>query len=113
MSGKRRSFTPQFKARLALEVLQGQRTAAEIAADHQLNPAMLKRWRDELTEKASVAFDAPGQTKERKRRELALDAQRDELLKALGTATVERDWLRRIYSQVSGGAQPPELGQMR
>jgi len=35
---KRRRFTADFKAKVALEALRGDRTAQEIAARHQVHP---------------------------------------------------------------------------
>jgi len=35
---KRRNFTDQFKAKVALEALRGDKTLQEIAAKHQLQP---------------------------------------------------------------------------
>ena len=35
---KRRDFTYQFKAKVALEALRGHKTVKEIAAKHQLHP---------------------------------------------------------------------------
>ena len=43
---KRRNFTDQFKAKVALEALRGDKTVQEITAKHQLNPnqvSILKR----------------------------------------------------------------------
>ena len=96
-----------------MEALKEDKTLAEIAFENNLNPNLLRRWRDELAENAVNAFGTPKQVKEQKRREEALEAERDELLKAVGTATVERDWLRRIYKEINGGAEPPRLGQDR
>ncbi|MDR1775675.1 MAG: transposase, partial [Actinomycetes bacterium] len=109
---KRRNHSPQFKAKLAVEALKEERSVSEIAADYQLNPNLVRRWRDELAEKASVIFSSTKQIKEQKRREQVLEAERDELLKAVGVATVERDWLRRIYKTINGGEEPPGLGQV-
>lgn len=111
MSTKRRSFTAQFKAKIAVEALREQRSLSEIAADYNLNPNLVRRWRDELEQDAPGIFDTAKATKEQKRREEALAAERDELLKAIGTATVERDWLRRVYKDINAGAEPPSLGQ--
>ena len=112
MSRKRRNHSPQFKARLALEALKEERSLSEIAADNNLSPNLVRRWRDELLEKADSVFDTTRQIKDQKRREEALEAERDELLKAVGSATVERDWLRRIYKEVNGGSEPPRIGQI-
>jgi transposase-like protein len=113
MSKKRRSYPPQLKARLAIEALREERSVSEIASENNINPNMLRKWRDELTEGAASVFDTAKQAKEQKRREEALAAERDELLKTIGTATVERDWLRRVYKDVNGGQEPPSVGQIR
>ena len=43
---RRRSFTPQFKAQVVLEVLTGQTTQAEAARQHKLKPELVARWKD-------------------------------------------------------------------
>ena len=43
---RRRSFTPQFKAQVLLEVLSGQRSASESARQHKLKPGLISRWKD-------------------------------------------------------------------
>ena len=43
---RRRSFTPQFKAQVVLEVLSGQRSASESARQHKLKPELISRWKD-------------------------------------------------------------------
>jgi transposase-like protein len=112
MSKKRRNYTPKFKAKLALEALKEERSVSEIASEHQLNPNLVRRWRDELATSAEKVFDQARQIKDQKKREEVLEAERDELLKAVGSATVERDWLRRVYKDVNGGAEPPRVGQI-
>ena len=42
---KRRSFTDQFKAKVALEALHGDKTVQEIAAKHQLHPNQVSSWK--------------------------------------------------------------------
>jgi len=111
MTRKRRTYTPQLKAKLALEALREERSLSEIASEHQLNPNLIRKWRDELADNAENVFNTKKAIKEQKRREEVLEAERDELLKAVGTATVERDWLRRIYKKVSAGQEPPRVGQ--
>ncbi len=53
---KRRKFTPEFKARLALAMLTGTQTQAEICKAHHLTAAQLSRWRKELEANAHLAF---------------------------------------------------------
>ena len=47
---RRRSFTPQFKAQAALEVLSGQRSVAEVARQNKLKTELISRWKDNALE---------------------------------------------------------------
>jgi len=38
---RRRSFLPEFKAQVVLEVVSGARTAAEVCREHRLKPQLL------------------------------------------------------------------------
>ena len=45
---KRRKFSDQFKAKVALEALRGDRTIQEIAAKHRLHPSYIVTWNRQL-----------------------------------------------------------------
>ena len=45
MSKTRRNHAPQFKAKVALEALAGEKTIHEIAAKHQVHPNQVTQWR--------------------------------------------------------------------
>jgi transposase-like protein len=49
---KRRTFTPEFKAKRVLEELSGTKTAADICREHQLKPQVFTRWRSAFLERA-------------------------------------------------------------
>lgn len=53
---KRRTFTPEFKARLVLEELTGVKSAAEICREHRLKPQVFSRWKTEFIERAAEIF---------------------------------------------------------
>ena len=42
---KRRRFTAEFKARVALDALRGDRTLQEIAAKHKVHPNQVSGWK--------------------------------------------------------------------
>ncbi|MBL4869559.1 MAG: transposase [Robiginitomaculum sp.] len=42
---KRRRFTDNFKAKIALEALRGDQTLSQIAARHKLHPNQISQWR--------------------------------------------------------------------
>jgi transposase-like protein len=57
MAGKHRQHSPEFKAKVVLELLQGKKTASKICRTHKLNVNVLNRWRNEFVQKASSIFE--------------------------------------------------------
>jgi len=53
---KRRTFAPEFKARLVLEELTGVKSTDEICQEHNLEPQVLARWKTEFIERAPEVF---------------------------------------------------------
>jgi len=53
---KRRTFTPEFKAKRVLEELSGAKTAADICREHRLKPQVFARWRNAFLERAPEIF---------------------------------------------------------
>ena len=56
----RRRFTAEFKAKVALEAMQGQRTIAELATRHELHPNLITQWKRQAIEKLARVFDDKG-----------------------------------------------------
>ena len=52
----RRTFTPQFKAEVVLELLRGEKTAAELCRQHQLSLNLVSLWRDTYLDRLPVVF---------------------------------------------------------
>jgi transposase-like protein len=61
MRRARRSFTPQFKAQTALELLTGAANQAEICRQHKLSPQMVARWKATVVEQLHRLFDEESQ----------------------------------------------------
>ncbi len=105
----RSNYTPEYKAKLVLEVLQGERELGEIAADNGINPNMLRNWKKEFVENASRAFDETRQAKEARRKEAALEKEKAQMLKTIGQLTLERDFLQDCFR--TSGKPIPKLHQ--
>lgn len=58
MSANRRQYSAEFKAKVVLQVLTGEKTAAEICRSHKLHASVLNRWRKEFLEQAPTIFGA-------------------------------------------------------
>src|SRR5215217_6652727 len=63
MSGERRQYSPQCKLQVVLELLKGQKSAAQIAREHNIGQDLLSRWRDLFHERGAqierVALEFP------------------------------------------------------
>ena len=57
MSAKRREFTSQFKAKVAMEAMKGQRTIGELAGLYQVHPSRIAAWKKRLVEYSAMAFE--------------------------------------------------------
>ena len=76
----RGKYTPEFKAKIVLEVLQGERELGAIAAENNLNPNMVRNWKAEFLENASRIFEEHGKAeREAKRKEAAAAKERDKI----------------------------------
>ncbi len=53
---QRRNFTPQFKARVVLEVLTKLRTTAQVCREYDLKEQVVTRWKAEFLERAPTLF---------------------------------------------------------
>jgi len=53
---KRRNFTPEQKAKIVIEVLREERTLNEIAAQYEIHPNQLSRWKAEFINNAARAL---------------------------------------------------------
>ena len=93
MSRKRKVYSADFKAKLVLEVLEGELTLNEIASKYEILPVNLKNWKKQFLENMSLAFDKSAVVKEYKEEIALLEKNSDALAKKVGTLTIERDWL--------------------
>lgn len=105
----RQTYTPEFKAKLVIEVLQGDRTLDEIASKNNINPNMLRNWKKEFLENAGRAFDQTKQEKEARRKEAALKKENEKMLKTIGQLTLERDFLQDCFRDA--GKPVPKMHQ--
>ena len=93
MSRKRKVYSADFKAKLVLEVLEGELTLNEIASKYEILPVNLKNWKKQFLENMSLDFDKSAVVKEYKEEIALLEKNSDALAKKVGTLTIERDWL--------------------
>ena len=54
---KRRKFTPEFKARVVLEILSGEKTAAQASREYGIKDSLLGRWKQLFIERSPMVFE--------------------------------------------------------
>ena len=102
MSTKRKTYSAEFKAKLVLEVLSGEKTVNEIASTYEVMPVSLKNWKQQFLENMSLAFDKSTVVKEYKDEIESLRKDKDNMAKKVGELTLERDFaVEKLVSLVS------------
>ena len=92
---KHRSFTPEFKAQVVLEVLTGIRSASEACQHYQLKPEMLSRWKAQFLERAATVFEREDQNNPALERVAELE-------RLVGRLTLELEVSKKASSLLEG-----------
>ncbi len=90
MKGQRRQFSADWKAKIALEAIKGQRTLQEIASHYEVHPSLVAHWKKQLLEGAAEVF-SNGKMAEAE----ANEQLKAELYQQIGKLQVEVDWLKK------------------
>jgi transposase-like protein len=88
---KRRTHSPEFKARVAMEAISGRKTLQEIAADHAIHPIQVSQWKKQLLEGAGDLFSKGRKDKEKGDQQ----AREAELFQEIGKLKMELEWLKK------------------
>ena len=96
MPRKRRSFSPTFKAKVALEAIKGNKTISEIAQKHKLHATQINLWKKQLLAGAEDIFlDGKPKTPQQNSDE----PQTAELYEQIGRLNVQLEWLKKKVAQ--------------
>jgi len=91
----RRRFTADFKAKVALEALWGDRSIQEIAARHKVHPNQVSTWKRQAMDGLGTVFsNGAGEAGSDH------EAEVHDLHAKIGQLTVERDFLARGLARV-------------
>ncbi len=91
MKAKRKRHEPEFKARVALEAIQGIKTTHEVAKEFEVHPVQASDWKKKMLEGASDLFSSG----KKKSNSDAFEAQREQLQAKIGHQAVEINFLRK------------------
>jgi CNT family concentrative nucleoside transporter len=106
---KRRTHSPEFKARVAMEAISGRKTLQEIAADHAVHPIQVSQWKKQLLEGASDLFSR-GKKTQAKDESQAKEAELFQLM-VLAMATISGALLV-LYATTLRAVVPDAVGHL-
>ncbi|PIE51970.1 hypothetical protein CSA37_02675 [Candidatus Fermentibacteria bacterium] len=86
----RKNYSAEFKARVALEALKGDKTLAELASHYEVHPNLIRSWKKKLLEEMSGIF-----SDKRKREKKTNEDDKTRLFEEIGRLKVENDWLKK------------------
>jgi len=90
MDNKRVRHTSDFKAKVAIEAIKGQKTLNEMASLYGVHSNQIVRWKKQATDEMSALFSGSTTRKDRDEEEL-----RSRLYQEIGQLKVELDWLKK------------------
>ena len=99
---QRREFTAEYKAKIVIEVLRGEKTVSEIASREDIAAKQLHNWKKEFLENAYRAFSVTKDEKEAKNQARAAMDREKELMSKVGQLTIENDWLKKKSDGIFG-----------
>lgn len=87
----RKRFSSEFKAKVALEAIRGEKTVAQLSSLYGVHASQINTWKKLAQERLVEAFERGGDRADPKEAE----AREDRLYQQIGKLQVEVDWLRK------------------
>jgi len=86
---KRRTFTPEFKARVVLEMISGEKGLLQASREYGIKDTVLSRWKQEFLERAPGLFEQPQDNRKQ-------EEQIAELERKVGRLTMQLDMAKKV-----------------
>ena len=92
LTNTRKQHTAAFKAQIVLEALKEVKTLAQLASEHQLNPNLITKWKQEAIAQLPVVF-------ERKNSQALIQEAQEhkvaQLYEQIGRLTTQLAWIKK------------------
>ncbi len=86
---ERRTYSPEFKARVVLELISGKKGLMEASREYQIKDSVLSRWKQEFLERAGQVFENPVRSNSQ-------DERIAELERLVGRLTLQLDMAKKV-----------------
>jgi len=90
MTTTRKKYSAEFKARVAIEAIRGEKTLSQLSSQFKVHPIQIAKWRKAAVERLPEVF-VDGRTRPGEND----GVERDALYEEIGRLKVELDWLKK------------------
>ena len=90
----RKTYSPEFKAKVVRAVLREDKTLSQIAAEHSIHPNLVSQWRDQALDGMTSLFSRSKET-DWAVQEAAHEQEKHELYAEIGRLTTQLSWLKK------------------
>lgn len=103
MGKKRRKFSAEFRARVAIAAIRGEKTVNEIAGEFELHPVQVTQWKKQAMEGLPAVLEDRRGSGGKDRSSDDQAALIDELYRQIGQLKVELDWAKKKAGELERG----------
>ena len=96
MSKQRRSYSAQFKFKIALEAVSGTKTISQLSSESQVHPNQIGQWKRQLLDGGAQIFTNNAVRKKRDQETLETD-----LFEQIGRLKMELEWVKKKVAPFS------------
>jgi len=90
MMNKRKRYSAEFKAKVAVDALKEQKTLSELANQYQIHSVQISNWKKQLLDGSALIFK--NSTNNNQKKQQNLEAH---LYQEIGRLKIELDWLKK------------------
>jgi transposase-like protein len=91
-----KTFTSDFKAKVAIEAIKGNKTINELTSEFGVHATQIQNWKKQLLDGSKDLFNG-----KKDKTEESLAQERDRLYAQVGRLAVELDWLKKKTGHLS------------
>jgi len=96
---ERRKFSPEFKVKVVLEMLKGEKGLMQASRDYKIRDTVLSRWKQEFLERAPELFKSEVSDEQRQAMERTAELER-----MVGRLALELDIAKKVFG-ISGSTK--------
>jgi len=101
MKVRRRKFSPEFKVRVVLELISGEKGLMQASREYEIKDSVLSRWKQEFVERAPQLFEQPGPADPQEERVAELE-------RMVGRLALQLDMAKKVFDRSSFPAKGNE-----